>query len=438
MKKKTTKEKIKTYDRRATYKMYPTKEQEALLFKRLYLERWLHNALLEQRKTVYQSSGKSFSYSDQCKEITKLRADDPRFKNVNAQSLQKTADRIDKAYDNAFARIARGEKAGFPRFKSQNRCKSFSYKSHGDGYRITHDKSTKKRKMRNGNIHMTGIGTIPIRGSSQHEGEHTVTDIIYKAGGWEVSTVIRMTNKPKRNSGDKVAGFDWGTEHFATLAFEDGTHKEIPNPRNGRKAKKKIADAQTSMNKKEKGSKNREKAKIKFGKAHKRLKNQRTDFLHQTSSELIKTYGLLSAEQLDIKAMTEAGENARERGLNREVLDTAPASFYAMLDYKAEEAGSIFTCIETKKWLPTQACSCCGRMVWKDLSVREHKCPYCGLVLKRDENSSRVCLNVVTLGRPCSREPTVCLEAKSNPTLAAPKQESPPILEYTNSLNEFV
>jgi len=113
------------------------------------------------------------------------------------------------------------------------------------------------------------------------------------------------------------------------------------------------------------------------------------------------------------------------------VLDTAPGMFLLFYKYKAEEAGSLYREIETKRWMPTQTCSGCGQKVWKTLSDREHICPYCGLELGRDENSSRVCLNVVLYNKPVKdghsargREPTGC----GGTSLEVPmKQESPSI-----------
>jgi putative transposase len=113
--------------------------------------------------------------------------------------------------------------------------------------------------------------------------------------------------------------------------------------------------------------------------------------LHQTSARLVARIGLLMTEQLSIRAMTAHG-GAQKRGLNREILSTAPALFLQMLTYKAEEAGGWYLEADTRQLKPSQTCHRCGRQVKKSLAERWHTCP-CGASCPRDENSALVLLH---------------------------------------------
>jgi putative transposase len=383
--------------RRVEYRLYPNKKQEAALFTRLLAHQKLYNAILELRKDYFKKTSKFLSRNDVSKQLTELRASDPLYKSINAQSLQATLKRNTLAFENFFRRIKNKETPGYPRFKSRDRFSSFEYPSHGDGWTLIPGEPKGKRKMRHGKLRFEAEGFIKIRGAAKHEGTPKTLTIIYKAGCWYASIVFE-TN-PNRIAGQKRGAFDWGTETFLTIAHEDDTFMSIPNPRNGQKSKEKLEKAQQSLSRKKKGSKNRGKAKKEVQKVYRKIKNQRKDFLHQTSNLLLKNYCFLATEELNIQGLIQKNSEEGKSGLIREILDTSPSLFLGMIDYKAEEADSEFTKIKTKKWKPSQTCSGCGRLVQKELSDRRHSCTYCGLELSRDENSARVCLNVALYGK---------------------------------------
>src|SRR3989338_7389775 len=109
-------------NRKVTYRLYPTGQQKAVLLDTLRLHERLYNAALEQRITAYRTRKVSLSYVDQAKELTKLRAELPEYKALNAQSEQVTLTRLDLAFQNFFRRVKLGsDRAGFPRFKSFDR-----------------------------------------------------------------------------------------------------------------------------------------------------------------------------------------------------------------------------------------------------------------------------------------------------------------------------
>lgn len=380
--------------KRVTYRLYPTKAQQAALFKRLNLHRLLYNSILESRKDAYRKTGKYLFFANICREITQLRKSDPEFASLNAQSLQYTAKRNSRAFENFFRRLKSGDTPGFPRFKSRDRFKSFQYSA--SGWLLIPGAAKGKRKMRHGKLRLEAEGFIKMRGAAKENGIPRTCDILYDSGRWYASIVIDVFGNIQRKAGLEAGAFDWGTETFATIALDDGTYDSIPNPRNGMKAKKKLAQAQKELSRKKRRSKNRDKAKKKVRKIYRDISNLRNNFLHQTSNEMIKRFGLLATEELGVQKMVEKNSSEGKNGLSREILDVAPSRFLDMLRYKAEEADSEFVKIKTMKWKPSQRCSRCGRVAQKELSCRMHRCS-CGLELTRDENAARVCLNIALI-----------------------------------------
>src|SRR5262249_45554933 len=154
-------------------------------------------------------------------------------------------------------------------------------------------------------------------------------------------------------------GLDWGVETFATLALSDGTYKEIENPRLTRQSLKELRTAQRELARKQKGSRNREKARRKVAKIYRNITNRRDEFLHQTTVSLVKILALIATETLSVKGMTANG-GSHKRGLNLEILSTAPAKFLRTFKYKVEETGSEWVEVPTRRVKPTQSCSMCG------------------------------------------------------------------------------
>lgn len=398
-------------NRKVTYRMYPTPTQAKALEETLGLHQRLYNAALEQRKTAYRRQRVSVGYVEQCRELTALRAEDPEYAALNAQSAQVTLKRVDLAFKAFFRRAqARNGTAGYPRFKALRRFSGWGYKSHGDGWRLLPG-----TRMRHGRLRLSGVGTVKIRGKARTIGEPKTCEIQHKDGRWYASITVECS--PQRACGMLAAGMDWGVETFATLALSDGTMQHIENPRHTRRALLKLRHAQQSLSRKRRGSKNREKARAHVARLHQKTANQRRDFLHQTSARLIAVLAVLVTEALGIKAMMAHG-GTRKRGLNREILSTAPGLFLQMLRYKAEEAGSWYLEAPTRQLKPSQTCHGCGRQWKKALAGRWHICP-CGVVCPRDDNSALVLLHHALT----SQELAGCGEVAQAASL---KHETPP------------
>lgn len=367
-------------NRKVTYRVYPTKKQEIRLFEVLNLHRQLYNYALEQRIRVYSDCwNKQLSYYDQAKDLTDLRKYDENYRNLVCQSEQQTLIRLDRAYKSFFRRLKSGEKPGFPRFKSFDRYPGWNYPVYNRGWSLNLESKQKTLTLHE-------VGTIKIRGNSRNIGTPKTLDICHKHGKWYASVTIECT--PVRNKGTKEVGLDWGVKTFATIV-SDTDVETIENPRNLRNNLEKLKKVNQDLSRKKRGSNNRKKARKVLSKLHEKISNVRKNFLHKTTAYIVSQVSSIATEKLNVQSMTEGSKN---HGLNREILDTSPATFIQMLKYKAEEAGVIWHEIDTKKVKPSQTCSGCFRQKKKELSERTHNCEDCGLILDRDINAAKVML----------------------------------------------
>jgi putative transposase len=247
---------------------------------------------------------------------------------------------------------------------------------------------------------LSGIGGMSMRGSMRDVGEIRTCNIVKRGDDWFASIVVR--GEFDRGCGTEACGLDWGVTTFATIATSQGELIEIENPRHGRRTAEKLAKAQRELARKKRGSSRRGKAKQKVRRLHEKLKMQRHDFLHQTSNRLVNQFGMIATEQLAVSNMVRSAAGtveepgkmvAQKAGLNREILDTAPSAFLAMVAYKAACAGGMLVEINTRKHKPSQTCPVSGEVVKKKLSQRTHTLPD-GSVIGRDHAAAMVILSV--------------------------------------------
>ena len=140
---------------------------------------------------------------------------------------------------------------------------------------------------------------------------------------------------------------------------------------------------QRKLSRKKKGSHNRGKAKAKVAKVHAKIANQRKDFLHQASVRVFRNYNLIVMEDLLVRNMV------RNHRLAKSIHDAGWGQFRNYIRYKCERTGKKFILVDPKG--TSQTCLC-GEHVPKDLSVRVHECPVCGLVMDRDLVSAKLIL----------------------------------------------
>ena len=375
------------------FRIDPTPEQERILSDTLETCRRLYNEARQQRIDSYRQSGISLSYTDQANALVGHKNDWQQ--RVHSQVIQATLKRLERAFERFFRPDRNGKKAGFPRFKKRGRFRSFTYPQ--SGFQL------------DGNaIRLSKIGAVPIRIHRKIEGRIKTCSVVKDADHWFVVLVTDPKGFPIGVEHPEASvGIDMGLLKLAT--FTEG--ESSPNPRYYRKAEKKLKRLQKALSRKQKGSTNRAKARIKVARQHRTVRNQRRDFAHKVSTKLVRTYGHIVFEKLNIKGMV------KNRRLAKSIHDAAWYQVIALTQSKASRAGSRVEWVDPKG--TSQRCSGCGWVVKKDLSVRVHACPFCGLVMDRDENAA---MNILALG---SRERLNALRGNVSPSdwKATPDEE---------------
>jgi putative transposase len=208
---------------------------------------------------------------------------------------------------------------------------------------------------------------------------------------WYVVFSVEEPKKKKPNhKNEKVIAYDLGVKHFAVSS--DAEYIYNPKFYNSKLAElKKVQKKYSELKNKPKEDKTKQKVKTKLVKLHKKVKNQRKDFLHKLSREIVNEYKYVIVEDLHTKTMTRKNSYYK---LNRYIMDCGWNQFTNMLEYKAEEAGGQVVKVNPRK--TSQRCSNCGLDVPKDLNERKHKCYSCGIELDRDLNAA---YNILSLGR---------------------------------------
>jgi putative transposase len=353
------------------YRIYPTKKQATLLQATLDECRWLYNHLLEQRKKVYEQTGKGLSLYQQINTLPVLKQQRPSLASVHSQVLQNVAVRLDLAFKAFFRRVKAGEKPGYPRFKGRNRYDSFTYPQ--SGFRIDEQ----------GKLYASGIGHIkivlhrPLRGKIQ-----TLTIRRSSTGKWYAAFSVECEPERLPENPHQV-GIDVGLHTFATLS--DGT--AIAAPRFFRQEERALAKVQRKHSRLAEGTPERRQHRQVIARVHERIAFRRKNFTHQLSRQIVNASGFIAVEDLHVNRMV------HHHCLAKSISDAAWSQFFDQLFYKAEEAGRTF--VKVNPAYTSQTCSVCGHRQKMPLDQRLFECPCCHAQLDRDLNAAR---NIKALG----------------------------------------
>jgi putative transposase len=374
------------------YRLYPTKETEKKLFWTLTRCRELYNAALSERRDAYRYAGKRITYYDQQNDLPEIKAEiREEYQEIAAHVLQDVLRRLEKAYKAFFRRCKNGEKAGHPRFQGRNRYDSFTYPD-GAGW-----------KFDGQYLHLSKMGSVKVKLHRPVEGKIKTVTIKREVDQWYVTFSCEVPDAEKLPLSYEDVGIDLGVTHLATLS----NGKMIEHPRSYRKAQKGLERRQQALSRKKRGSHRRDKARKLVAKAHRKVRNQRRDFLHKESRKLVDCYQVIVFEDIQTRNLTRRPKPKQDEetkqylpngaaakgGLNKSILDAGWGTFVEMCTYKAACAGR--TLIKVSPTFTSQICSGCGQVRRKDLSERWHSCD-CGAELDRDVNAA---LNILGRGK---------------------------------------
>jgi putative transposase len=362
---------IKTFE----YRIYPSDEQKVLLSKHFGSVRWLYNYALSKQISEFTQTGKSLSVYDLKKDIPVLKQEESTawLKEVNSQSLQQALFHLDSAYNKFFKK-----QGGFPKFKTKKSKQSFEIPqsltvNFDSGYMYIPKFKEPIRTVFHRKF-VGDIGTCHIKRSNA--GNYFVTILVEDGKELPIKPDIRK---------ETAIGIDVGIKLFAVTSEGE----KISNPKYFIQSQRRLASIQRSFTRKiklkTKGDplyKNAEKQKLKLQMLHEHVANQRNDFLHKVTTQLIRENQTICIEDLNVKEMM------KNRGLSKYIGDAGWGMFFQFLRYKSDWYGKNLVTIG--RFEPSsKTCYRCGH-IKHDLTLkdREWTCPVCGEHHDRDINAA--------------------------------------------------
>lgn len=353
---------LKTIQKTYRFALLPTKEQEVLLSKHFGCVRYVFNHFLNERKQQYQESKKSDNYYKQAATLTLLKKEEETLwlKEVNSQTLQFALRCLDTAYLNFF----RG-KAKFPRFKSRKGKNSFTVPQ----FVSVEDNRLYIPKFKD------GIKLVQHREMKGEISHCTISKT--PTGNYFVSILCEVQYLPKQPTG-KSCGIDLGIKDFAVTS--DGLR--FKNNHLLKRYGRQLAKAQKYLDRKVKGSNNRNKQRLKVAAIYEKISNTRLDLLHKISTQITNEYDVICIEDLNVKGMMS------NRKLSKHIADASWGTFVRLLEYKADWNNKQI--VKINRFYPSsKTCNECGWIHQNlNLSEREWTCPN-GHTLDRDINASK-------------------------------------------------
>lgn len=347
----------------------PTEEQKKLMKETFGCVRFIYNYGLNKKNEHYKANKKSLSYFDLCKDITKLKniKEYNWLSGVPSIALQQGLKNLDSAYQNFFRDLKKG-KVSYPQFKCKGKSRD-SFRLQNNGFSVETN-----------SIFLSKIGEVKLK-----ETEYIPTNakfnnvtVSYQAGHYFVSVncEIDIVEPPKPET---VIGLDMGIK---TLVYASNG-QSFQNPKNTKKYAKKLRRHQRKFARKQKGSKNREKSKLKVAKVYKKISDCRKDNIHKITSNLVKTKPrFIVIEDLNVNGML------KNRKLSKAIADGSFAEIKRQLEYKTKWYGGELVLID--RWFPSsKLCSKCGTIhTGLKLKDRIFVCPECGFTMERDHHAS--------------------------------------------------
>lgn len=352
------------------FRLYPNKEQQIFFAKTFGCVRLVYNHYLSLRKAAYDNDKSIVSYNACAKDLTNLKKTDEYsfLKETDSVALQQSLHHLDTAYQNFF----KNSKSGFPKFKSKKtNHRSYTTNCINDNIAIV------------GNcLKLPKVGLVRMKQHRAISSDYRLKSVTVSqtpSGKYYASVLFEYENQVQKKLLHDFLGLDYSMHEL----YKDSNGYEPCYPRYYRRAEKRLKREQRKLSLMQKGSNNRDKQRLRVARLHEKIANQRKDFLHKQSRQIVNAHDCVCIEDLDMQTMSQT------LGFGKSVSDNGWSMFCAFLQYKLEEAGKKLIKID-KFYASSQLCSNCGykNILTKDLSVRAWDCPVCGAHHDRDTNAA--------------------------------------------------
>ena len=360
------------------YRIYPSDAQVVFFAKTFGCCRFVWNKMLDEKLRAYKKK-------ERIQRIipAKYKEEFPFLKEVDGLALCNVQLQLEKAFKDYFRNRKQFK---LPKFKKKRDKQSNTTNNTHNSIRLDFEKGLLYLpKLREGvkiELHRTFDGKIKsVTVSRTNDGKYYASILV------ETENPRNKVVEPK----SKACGIDLGLEHFATVTNDFGSCK-VEHPKYLLKAEERLRRLQRVLSRKQKSSKNREKARLRLAKQHAYITNARNDFLHKLSKAIIDENQVVVVEDINVKGLLKTK-------LAKSVADSGWARFLTYLKYKAEWYGRTF--IRADRFFPSsKLCHRCGYKN-EDLALHDRTwcCPACSETHDRDVNAS-INLYFVGLGRP--------------------------------------
>ena len=353
---------IRTVTRSYRVRAYPNGAQRRLLDRWFGAARWLWNTALAIRSEAYRECGLTLTGNDVSRWLTQWKRTPGHewLAQVPATCLTKCLRDQDAAFRNFFARRAR-----YPRFKGKSTSGSLRFQGVGAAWA-------------RGLVTLPKLGALKLAESLPEVERPGLMTLSRDATGRYHVSFCSQVETSLLPITHRLVGVDLGLKDLA--AFSTG--EKIPNPKRYRARLRYLRQQQRCLARRQKGSRRREKQRLRVARAHAHVRQERQAALHALTTRLVRDFDLICIEDLNVKGLG--------RGIHaRAIHEVAFSEVRRQLAYKSEWYGKIL--VEVDRWYPSsKTCSACRHTLDElRLDERQWKCPKCGTLHDRDVNAAR-------------------------------------------------
>lgn len=352
------------------FRIYPNNEQVILMNKTFGCCRFIYNYFLNYKQTLWREHKKIVSKFDLVKMLPNIKNSEEFnwLREVDSKALQASIENLDSAYQNFFKL-----KKGYPKFKSKKNRQSYTTKNVNNCIKIN-----------NNYIQIPKIGWIKFDNHLEIQGKiKKITISKSKSNKYYVSICCDNVKVKELDKTGSLIGIDLGIKSFLI----DSNGNKIINFNFYRNTEKKLKKLQRQLSRKPKDSKNWEKTRIKLAELSERTTNQRKDFQHKLSTQIVKDNDIICIENLNIKGMQ------KNHRLAKAIQDVNWSNFINYLQYKCDWYGKKL--IKIDRFYPSsKSCNVCG-YTKQGLGLKDRfwTCPICNTIHDRDINAAKNILN---------------------------------------------